>query len=174
MQPSDRSPYKFEWYTKRAKYKEKFGVDAPPYDPSIPIKYWLDDEVPTDLPEVVYPNALMVDKTGTLIRRNGAPVVRPVILPVEQARSVNLPDEDQFGNTSIQPGTFAPVPCPINMPGPGEALVFGDTPFTATSAYIRNLALYAENQNQLNSDAGKFTPKDREMLTALYQRLVGQ
>lgn len=172
MEQSDRSPYLFKRYMSRAEYLAAKGVDAPPFDSTRDLKNWEDPEASNRFPKVTYPYTLMEDENspGTLLRDNGAPVLCPLVLPWREARVVNLPDEDKGGNTSIQPGTRT-VPCPIDIPGPGEALVFGDNPFTGDAVWIRDLAKYAAMKEAQTEEAGKFTAADRAKLNAIAAKL---
>ena len=167
---ADRSPYLFTRYMSRKQYLEQTGKEAPPFNPARDLKNWEDPAASGKFGKIVYPYTLGTDETGALLRDNGAPVLYPLVLTVDEARTVNLPDEDAAGNTSIQPGTRT-VQCPIDVPGPGEALVFGDSPFTADAVWIRNLAAYAAEQAAQTEEAGKFTPADRAMLVAIAKKV---
>jgi hypothetical protein len=155
----------------RKQYLEAKGVEAPPFDPSRKIKQWEDPAATSKFARLVYPYTVEEDEHGQPLRDNGAPVLMPLPILVTEARTVNLPPEDPNGNTSIQPEWLPAVPCPIDPPGPGEALVFGDTPFTATGVWIRNLAQHAAEQAAQDEGAGKFTAADRALLTAIARKV---
>ena len=163
----------FDIYGSHAEYRALTGKEPPPYDSTRKIKRWADPEaLSQDLPEVIYPNNIML-KEGTWIMRNGSPVLRPLVLPAEEAATVNLPPEDPSGHTSIQVW-MEEVPCPFRNLLPGEIIV----PTGAESGFnsgkflaIRDVARFDAEQAKAADDSGKFTAADRAMLRAVAAKL---
>lgn len=165
----------FQVYANRTEYKVATGQDAPPFDAGRKIKRWFDPNAGADgLPEVIYQNNIMIRSDGTFVLKNGAPVTRPLVLPVEEAMTVNLPPEDPSGNTSIQPG-WAEIPCPFRDLAEDEILVVAGAESGFLSGkfiMIRNVKLFEEERARQLDESGKFTSSDRAMLTAI-ARILG-
>lgn len=66
----------------RAQYKERFGVQAPPFDPSRPKKYWVDPEAGAKAPSDLLEYLVFSERTGTL---------QPIQMKAVDAATVNLP-----------------------------------------------------------------------------------
>lgn len=164
----------FDIYQSRTEYLELTGKIPPPYDPSRKLKRWADPNALADgLPEVIYPNNIMLNAQKTWIMRNGAPVLRPLVLPAEEAATVNLPPEDPSGRTSIQVD-MEEIPCPFRNLLPGEIIV----PTGAESGFnsgkflaIRDVARFDAEQAKAADESGKFTSADRAMLRAIAEKL---
>jgi hypothetical protein len=163
-------------YPNRKAYRDGTGEEAPPWDASRKIKKWRDPEAGADgLPEVIYTNNIMVKADGIWALKNGLPVVRPLVLSVEEAKTVNLPPEDPSGNTSIQPGT-GEVGCPFRDLLPDEVIMVAGAEMGFLSGkvlVIRNMKLYAEEQAVEADESGKFTATDRAMLSAIAEKVLG-
>ena len=163
----------FPLYNNRAEYKKQTGKDAPDYDPSRKLKFWEDPNAGEDgLPEIIYPNNVMTRPDGTFVLKNGVPVVRPLVLSVEEARTVNLPPEDPSGNTALQ--SSAEILVPFRDLRPDEVLVVGGTEMRFLSGQqivIRNQRLYNEAMVKEAEDSGKFTSADRATLKAIAAKL---
>lgn len=168
---ADRSPYLFQRYMSRKQYLDAKGIEAPPFDATRKIKNWEDPAASSKFARIVYPYTIEQDEDGQPLRDNGAPVLMPLVISVAEAQTVNLPPEDEHGNTSIQSEWLPAVPCPITPPGPGEALVFGDTPFTGNAVWLRNLAQHAAEQAAQEQEAGRYTTADRQQAAANSARL---
>ncbi|MBA3973599.1 MAG: hypothetical protein C0504_05180 [Candidatus Solibacter sp.] len=164
----------FRMFANRTEFKSAAGQEAPPYDPARKIKRWFDSNAGADgLPEVIYQNNIMSRPDGTFVLKNGAPVVRPLVLPVEEARTVNLPPEDPSGNTAIQPG-WTEIPCPFRDLTQDEILVVAGAEAGFLSGkviMIRNAKLFEVEQARLADESGKFTAADRAILKAIADKL---
>lgn len=164
----------FQIFGNRTEYKAATGQDAPPFDAGRRIKRWFDPKAGADgLPEVIYQNNIMIRTDGTFALKNGTPVTRPLVLPVEEARTVNLPPEDPSGNTSIQPG-WAEIPCPFRDLTEDEILVVAGAEAGFLSGkliMIRNVKLFEEERARQADESGKFTTSDRALLTAIAKKL---
>jgi hypothetical protein len=164
----------FRVFATRTEYRVATGQEAPPFDDTRKIKRWFDPDAGADgLPEVIYQNNIMIRPDGTFVLKNGVPVTRPLVLPVEEAQTVNLPPEDPSGNTSIQPG-WGEIPCPFRDLAPDEILVVAGAEAGFLSGkfiMIRNVKLFAEEQARQADESGKFTAADRAMLKAIAEKL---
>jgi hypothetical protein len=164
----------FRLYANRAEYKSATGQEAPGFDAGRKIKRWFDPNAGADgLPEVIYQNNIMIRPDGTFVLKNGSPVTRPLVLPVEEARTVNLPPEDPSGNTSIQPG-WAEIPCPFRELAEDEILVVAGAEAGFLSGkliMIRNVKLFEEERARQADESGKFTAADRAILRAIAEKL---
>lgn len=166
--------FAFRLYQNRAEYKQAKGSDAPPYDPTRRIKRWEDPDAELEgLPEIIYQNVLMTQKNSMdWVLRNGVPVTTVLVLPVDEAMTVNLPPEDPHGNTSIQ--NPAEVPCPFLPLGPDEILVVAGAEMGFLSGQqivVRNTKLFAEEMAKQADESGKFTSADRALLKAVAAKL---
>lgn len=164
----------FPVYQTRSEYKKATGVEAPPYDENRKIKKWFDPNALVDgLPEVIYPNNIMLTKEKTWILRNGSPVIRPLVLPAEEAATVNLPPEDPTGATAIQ-AEWIEIPCPFRDLGPDEIIVVAGQEMGFLSGkvlVIRNTKLFAQEMAAQVEEGGKFTAADRALLQAIAKTL---
>lgn len=165
----------FPEYRNRAEYKAAFGVDAPPFDVTRKIKLWQDPSAGSDgLPEVIYNNAVMTKKDGTFVLKNNKPVIKPIVLPVDEAKSVNLPPEDEKGNTGEIESWMPPIQNPFRDLVEGEEIVVAGPDMGLLSGkflVIRNTKLWAEEQAAALEESGKFTVADRQLLTAIAAKL---
>jgi hypothetical protein len=165
----------FPMYGTRAKYKQATGVDAPPFDSTRKIKRWMDLTAGADgFPEVVYQNTLMLNASGEFISRNGVPIVRPLVLTVEDAKTVNLPAEDVNGYTAIQPENLPEIQCPFRALTADETLVVAGPEaglLSGRAIFIRNTKLWAEEQAQAAEEEGLFTAQDRALLKSIAKKL---
>lgn len=164
----------FRVYSSRTDYKMATGQDAPPFDAGRKIKRWFDPKAGADgLPEVIYQNNIMIRPDGTFVLKNGSPVTRPLVLAVEEAKTVNLPPEDPSGNTSIQPG-WGEISCPFRDLTEDEILVVAGAEAGFLSGkfiMIRNVKLFEEERARQADEVGTFTSADRAMLRAIAVKL---
>ena len=164
----------FDIYHGHAEYRALTGKEPPPYDPKRRIKRWADpNALDQDLPEVVYQNNVML-RDDTWIIKNRAVVLKPLVLPAEEAATVNLPPEDPSGRTSIQVDMKDEIPCPFRDLLPGEEIV----PLGAEGGFlagrflaIRDKARFEAEQAKAEDNSGKFTSADRATLMAIAQKL---
>jgi hypothetical protein len=164
----------FRIYANRTEFKAATGQEAPPFDERRKLKRWFDLKAGADgLPEVIYQNNIMIRSDGTFVLKNGVPVTRPLVLPVEEAQTVNLPPEDPSGNTSIQPG-WGEIPCPFRELTQDEILVVAGAEAGFLSGkviMIRNVKLFEEEKARQADESGKFTAADRAILKAIAEKL---
>lgn len=92
----------FETFS-RASYLQKFGVQAPPYDPTRKTKVWFDTSDP--LPDPV--SYIVAVKPGNITQ------ISQITLPVPEARQVNLLGAYQYDTWQLIP-TVAVI---VEMPG---------------------------------------------------------
>ena len=100
----------FRTYT-RETYRSTFGADAPPFDPSRPVKAWFDSTVDlSDPSNVAIYKVLGRDSSGAL-------ALRQLIMPASEAASVNLQGAITYPPYAPAP-TAAPTrhPCSISDP----------------------------------------------------------
>jgi hypothetical protein len=117
--------YLYKEYNTRENYERLTGEPCPPFDRNKISKHWRDKNVPSGRRTVVYANVLAVDEQGVPLEFDGHPYFEPLVLTVEDARTVNIPPKVAANETRI-PGTV-PVPC-RDLEG-DEELAFTDGPF---------------------------------------------
>ena len=159
----------------RADYKRKTGKEAPDYDRTRDLKFWWDASAGEDgLPEVIYQNNIMLRADGTWALRNGAPVTKPLVMSVEEAKTVNLPPEDITGGTQVPPAGTKTIACPFRDLQQDEVLSIAGAEMGFLSGkviVIRNVKLFSEAIAKEADDSGKFTAADRAMLRAIAAKL---
>jgi len=82
--------YLFSTYT-RASFLQAFGVVAPPFNPSWPVKTWFDSAANSNVPTVYY--SLETATEGDTQQIVFPPVMAPFLLAAGQANVVNLPND---------------------------------------------------------------------------------
>jgi len=116
--------YLFPVFQTRSEYFKATGEQAPPWNPSKPVKMWFDPEArKTTRRTIIYDSALMYHENGALVvDKSEQPVLDTLALLKEEAAQVNmLPDERlvDYGWGS----RVAPIPVPLRKLNPGEELV---------------------------------------------------
>jgi len=159
----------------RTEYKKATGQDAPAFDERRKIKRWFDPQAgASGLPRIRYDNCVLSDDKGNFILVNGLPIIWPIEMSVAEASAVNLPPEDPGGNTAIQPYMLPEVQAPSRAAGPDEIIMVAGPDLGLLNGQVlifRNTKLWAEEQAVAAVEEGKFTAKDRAMLTALCSKL---
>jgi hypothetical protein len=149
--------YLFPVYMTPSFYKQATGKEAP-WNPNHPPKYWEDpNAVLSPRRNVVYDLALVYDEKGYPVAGpDGKPMLDVLLVPKDEAASVNIPPQ----GTNV-PGAEVPaVPVPLRPLEANEELVFafGNVPV------VRNKEEFAKS-------ADGFTAEDRALLKAIAQRL---
>jgi hypothetical protein len=164
----------FPIYQTREDYRQQFGAEPPPPDPTLRSKYWFDpqySDIEEDNGEVaVYQVVRRDPRTGKLVLDSlGRPQIAPLVIPAYIAGRVNIP----YGRANEFPpdaviSRLAPYPVPVRPLHGDEELRAPATPFS-DSAVVVNVRLAAQQQDQ----AEGFTPDDRIRLKQI-QALLEQ
>jgi len=125
--------YVFPVYQTREQYKAATGKDAPPWNPSKPVKSWLDPTPPpmSDADGDVRYLMLALGADGkTPAVKNGAPYLRMTRVAHAEAIAVNIPPKEFYDQRIQDPGALSPfasleVPVPCRDLLPDEELKFG-------------------------------------------------
>jgi len=147
----------YPWYSSRQDYLNATGIEAPPFDPSKPPKYWFDPEAPKSIKKFVgYERVLAVDEKGhALAGPDGKPYLEPLLLARADAATVNIPR----GVTNEPGADQPPVPCPLRALEPEEELYF-----LLGEAWVHN-------KNIPDTTVVGFSVQDRALLAAIAQKL---
>ena len=151
--------YLFPYYQTREDYRRATGQEPPPWDPNRPPKYWFDPNArQSTRRNVVYDHVIATSESGKpLMGPDGKPMLDFLVLPKEEAATVNIPPKD----VSNVPGADKPeVPCPLRPLEPGEELFFDFGGIVA----VKNTELYPQ------LEVG-FTAQDRALLRAIARKL---
>ena len=151
----------FPYYQTREAFEKATGRPCPPWNPSVPPKGWFDPKAAESTRRnVVYDNTLVYSLDGTILQdSNGKPMLDVLVLPKEQAATVNIPDKS-LGASNI-PGADRPeVPAPLHLPGEHEELFF----IWGQTVAVRNKVAWEQTQNT-------FTARDRVLLKAIAGKL---
>lgn len=142
--------YLFPYYQTRGAYEQATGAACPVFDPTKPPKYW------RDLTALLSTKRTVVYQQAVFGLRDGKPDVDLLVLPKEQAATVNIPP-DKWGEP-----TEAPVPPPLRALEPDEELIvsFGGP------VQVKNLV-----SPYWTEAAGGFTEEDRALLRAIARKL---
>ncbi len=149
--------YLFPWHQTREAYRQETGEEPPPWDPRKPPKHWMDPKARfSTRRNVVYDFVLATSQSGTpLAGPDGKPMLDLLVLPKDDAASVNIPPS----GTNVPGADVPPVPAPLRALEPNEELFFD---FGGVAA-VRNLD-YAASENG-------FTAQDRALLKAIAAKL---
>jgi len=151
--------YLFPYYQTREDYERAVGQAPPPWDPNRPPKYWFDPNArQSTRRNVVYDFVIATSESGTpLVGSDGKPMLDLLVLPKEEAATVNIPPKD----VANVPGADRPeVPCPLRALEPDEELFFDFGGIVA----VKNKNLYP------SLEVG-FTAEDRALLRAIAAKL---
>jgi hypothetical protein len=155
------SLYIYPYYQTREAYEKATGLPCPPWNPNLPPKAWCDPKaIESTRRNVVYDTTLVYTLDGTIVAdAQGRPTLDVLVLPKEQAASVNIPNK-MLGATNVPGADRAEVPVPLRQPAPNEELffIFGQT------VAVRNKNSWEETQNA-------FTHRDRKLLKAIAEKL---
>lgn len=154
--------YLFPVFQTREEYKAKVGNEPPPFDPSKPVKCWLDPQAHANpRRKIVYDNVLAIADNGApLVDADGKPFFEPLLIDREDAGTVNIPIKDFTGNIPEQQATGTEVPVPLRALMPNEELVMGGFGNLVT---VRNKTFLIETAH--------FTVDDRKVLHAIAVKL---
>jgi len=153
------SLYLFPYYQTRDAYRKAAGEEPPPWDPRKPPKYWMDAKARlSGRRNVVYDFTLAISQSGTpLAGPDGKPMLDLLVLPKEDAATVNIPPDA----TNV-PGTdVPPVPPPLRPLEPNEELFFDVGGVVA----VKNL------DHPYWKETAGFTQADRALLRAIAAKL---
>jgi hypothetical protein len=123
--PGIESLYRFALSQTRDAFKQSTGKEAPPWDPSKPIKSWVDPDPPDADEEgnVKYTVlALAADKKTPAVGANGRPYLRTLTISRADAMVPNIPLKDFARDTqTVDPGALSPM-ASVDLPVPCRAL----------------------------------------------------
>lgn len=149
----------FTTYGTRDAYKASTGKDTPAWNQTRPPKYWEDPKavkkgMMNGVPVMIYDRVY-----AGFDQAAGEPLWDMLILPVEEAKTVNIPPTGD-GMTNVPGADQDPVPCPVRELQDGEIvkLEFGAIP-----------KVY--NADELQDVAVGFCQRDRDMLERIAAKL---
>ena len=126
--------YTFPVYQTRETYKHLTGMEAPPWDPSKPIKSWEDRQAPSSDEDgyVQYQVlALGPDKKSPAVGTHGRPYLRTMRILRSDAVRVNIPPKDFSHQTNRpDPGSLSPM-ASVEVPVPCRDLLPDEELFVA-------------------------------------------
>ncbi|MBL8178353.1 MAG: hypothetical protein JNK48_26995 [Bryobacterales bacterium] len=119
--------YAFPVYQTREEYRQKTGMEAPPFDPSKPVKSWCDPAAAAATRrKLVYDNVIaMADSGLPLAGADGKPMLEPLMIDKDFAAVVNIPVKDFTGEIPEQKTIGVEIPVPLRALEEGEELYFG-------------------------------------------------
>ena len=140
-------------FSTRDDYTAKTGKPCPEWTPTKHPKAWED----LNAKKVFSVNGVdwtLYVRTFSAFDAEGNVVWEQVAMPVEEAKSVNIPPMGE-GQTNVPGADQTPVPCPMRLPTDGESIRpgFGNVPVVWTAAELDGLV-----------KSGPFTQMDREQL----------
>lgn len=160
MQPLS-SLYLFPVYQTREEFEAKTGAKAPPFNPAWPVKSWADPAAAASSKRsIVYENVLALADSGRpLVDGDGRPMLEPLILPREQAATINIPVKDFTGQIpeTATIGFEIPVPCRALVEGERLLIGFGGL-------------VYVEQKSEETTPIS-FSLEDRKLLHAIAKKL---
>jgi hypothetical protein len=153
--------YLFPVYQTREAYKQATGVEAPPYDPTKPLKSWFDPKAAESTSrKLVYERVIAYADNGMpLASLDGKPVLEPLLIDRLVAATVNIPPKGP--NIPDAPTTGLEIPVPLRALYADEELYFQ----FGGSVAVKNKALFGQ------LEAGNFTAADRALLQAIAEKL---
>lgn len=154
--------YLFPVYQTREAYRQATGVEAPPYDPTLPTKSWCDPSAAQSTRrKVIYENVIAYAENGApFAGPDGKPMLEPLMIDKDFAAVVNIPVKDFTGKIQEQPVSDNEIPVPMRALDPEEELYFA---FGGTVA-VRNKKLFQSTQ------VG-FLETDRVLLRSIAEKL---
>lgn len=119
--------YLFPVYQTREEYRQKTGMEAPPFDPTKPVKSWFDPTAASSTRrKLVYDNVVAIADNGLpLADTSGHPMLEPLMIDREFAAVVNIPVKDFTGQIQEAHPVGVEIPVPLRALDPGEELFFG-------------------------------------------------
>ena len=152
--------YLFPYYQSREDYQKATGMEAPPWNPNKPPKYWFDPKArQAARRSIVYDSVLSVSENGMPIAGpDSKPQLEPLLILRDDAAAVNIPPKGP--GISNVPGADQPeVQPPLGPLSADEELAFG----FAGIAIIKN--------KNMQPDPGIFTREDRALLAKIAAKL---
>lgn len=158
--------YLFPVFQTREQFRQVMGYDAPPYNPSIPVKSWIDLGAQGSVQRnVIYQNVLALGDNGhPLVNEKGEPFLEVMLLKKEVAASVNLKPKSFDGSAVELPETGYEIPVPCRELLSEESLFLG----------FGGLVMVRNSKNSANGPKpveGDFTQDDRALLQAIATKL---
>lgn len=160
--------YLFPVFQTREQFKQVMGYDAPPYNPSIQVKSWMDLSAQGSAQRnVIYQNVIALAENGQpLLNEKGEPFFELMLLRREIASSANIKPKSFDGSAVELPetGYEIPVPCRELLPEESLYLSFG------------GLVMVRNSKNEAKEPApvpapGDFTQEDRALLQAIATKI---
>lgn len=150
----------FPYFQTRKEYEAATGLEAPPFNPTRPPKYWWDPAAKASAKRnVVYDQVIAYSASGTpLVGEKGQPVLDLLMLSKDEAATVNIPPKE-LGMANIAGADVPEVPPPLRPLQEDEELFF---PFGGVVA--------VRIKGTLEADRG-FTEEDRDLLLAIARKL---
>lgn len=161
----------FETYPWAEDYKSKTGQEAPPFDPSKPIKNWADPSPVDDGGGTAIYGTTIVKMNTPL---DGTVTQHPVslVLTLADARAVNLMSiKDANAGGAYAGKSFASLPVPQRPLAVGESFHVYVLGPGIPALFVVNDALNAQQTQQQQAAAGGFTVQDRADLQAIKAKL---
>jgi hypothetical protein len=148
----------FPEYGSREDYQKATGLEPPPYSPNRPLKLWFDPEAAKSIKRTIYyDRVLAVSEIGLPIPGpDGKPFLEPLVLPKNEAATVNIPAYKSTPSDQV----LIPVPVPVRALEPEEEL-----DFAIEGVVVRNKAWVDANWGS------GYTEKDRQLLQAIARKL---
>lgn len=179
--------YLFPVYHTREDYKNLTGLDAPTFDPNLPVKSWShpnpDDGTGTSGTasaaslKITYSRVIAYGEDGrSPLLDGGRPYFEELQLLKTWAKRVNIPPKDFSSGSSHQPdvSTLGEVPCPCRPLKPTESLVqqFGGAPRVFDTAVDD-----PNDPNQVpTSPTGGLSTREKailELIPSIFEELTG-
>lgn len=157
--------YLFPVYQTREAYQQATGMEAPPYDPTKPIKSWFDPKAAENPSrKIVYDRVIaLADNGAPLASLDGKPVLEPLLMDRPIAATVNIPVKGR--DIPDQVPTGFEVPVPLRALDADEELYFQ----FGGSIAVKNKKLFGQ------LETGGFTAADRALLQAIAEKIgIGQ
>ncbi|MBS1825263.1 MAG: hypothetical protein JST93_08070 [Acidobacteria bacterium] len=119
--------YLFPVYQTREEYRQKTGQEAPPFDPTKPVKSWCDPSaLASSRRKLIYDNVVALADSGRpLAGPDGQPMLEPLMIDRDFAAVVNIPVKDFTGQFPETPTIGVEIPVPMRALEAGEELFFG-------------------------------------------------
>jgi hypothetical protein len=152
--------HQFPYYQTRQAYEAATGLEAPPFNPTRPPKYWFDPAANESTKRnVVYDQVIAYSASGSpLMGDKGQPLLEILMLTKDEAATVNIPPKE-LGKTNV-PGADVPeIPPPLRPLREDEELFFPMGGIVAVRI-----------KGTLEADRG-FTEEDRALLEAIARKL---
>ena len=145
--------YKFPVYNSARDFKNKTGREAPPFDPSKPVKTWADPfALDKRFPVNVSYDVVMIDPA------TNTPIFTSLSLRRQEASEYNIPGDEAGKNESIAFEKDTPIPIEQAKIRPGEVL--GDDPLPGVVVVL----IDPSKKDAVAATVDTFTVQDRQLL----------